>query len=211
MYSKETELKNLAVLQVMGSRILLTPACLLRRSEVPRIRQFAESTVPRYDDLDFKFHFRLDRSTTEILLTKLAHSELPSDLRISSGRKAITLSKQLLMILWFAWNIESYRTMSDRFAVSPSTFHSVCRRVATVIVGDIMPQVIKWPTTAAERAQVTEGFQRLGRLANTLGAVDGTHIRITAPHNHPESYFNRKHFRFIFKEFVEVTYGSHMS
>lgn len=102
VYSSEMQLKNLAVLQLQRYQAHLIPACLFRRCEVPRIRQFAESTVPRYDDLDFKFHFRLDRSTTEILITKLAHSEgLPSDLATSRGKAPVTLSKQLLMFLWF--------------------------------------------------------------------------------------------------------------
>ena len=84
--------------------------------------------------------------------------------------------------------------MSDRFGVSQSTYHTVCGRIADAITTDVTPRVITWPNSEAKRQSIAEGFRRIGRLPNTLGAVDGTHIRITAPREHPQSYFNRKHF-----------------
>ncbi|XP_071816616.1 putative nuclease HARBI1 [Apostichopus japonicus] len=84
--------------------------------------------------------------------------------------------------------------MSDRFGVSQSTYHNVCCRVAEAIVTDVMPRLVSWPVSDASKRAVSEGFRRIGRLPNTLGAVDGTHIRITAPREFPQSYFNRKHF-----------------
>ncbi|PIK59044.1 putative nuclease HARBI1 [Apostichopus japonicus] len=78
--------------------------------------------------------------------------------------------------------------MSDRFGVSQSTYHNVCCRVAEAIVTDGMPRLVSWPVSDASKRAVSEGFRRIGRLPNTLGAVDGTHIRITAPREFPQSY-----------------------
>ena len=41
---------------------------LLDRNKIPKIEQFAELTVPRYTNANFRHHFRMSRETVEILV-----------------------------------------------------------------------------------------------------------------------------------------------
>lgn len=55
----------------------------------------------------------------------------------------------------------------------------------------LAPAFIIWPDE--ERAEVIRnGFYGNSTFPNVLGAIDGTHINIPAPHEHQESYVNRK-------------------
>ncbi|KAJ8047831.1 hypothetical protein HOLleu_06940 [Holothuria leucospilota] len=100
IHSEESELQNFAVLQ-NTTGILPILASTFRRGEVPRVRGFIENTVQRYDDLDFKFHFRLDRCTSDILINYLGNSNIRTPETYLGGTPALTLKKQLLMFLWF--------------------------------------------------------------------------------------------------------------
>ncbi|KAJ8045166.1 hypothetical protein HOLleu_08114 [Holothuria leucospilota] len=101
MYSSEREIQNVLMIgQTMTTLPILARA--IRRNKVPRVHAFAEHTVLQYDDLDFKFHFRLQRCTVEVLLHQLGNSSIPTPENSFGGTKALTLKKQLLMFLWFA-------------------------------------------------------------------------------------------------------------
>lgn len=53
------------------------------------------------------------------------------------------------------------------------------------------PQFIVWPDTA-RASKVMNGFSATSSFPGVIGAIDGTHINIPAPHKHPETYVNRK-------------------
>jgi hypothetical protein len=45
--------------------------------------------------------------------------------------------------------------------------------------------------------KIMDDFYAASQFPNVLGAIDGKHIRIVAPHNHPQVYINRKKFHSI--------------
>lgn len=53
------------------------------------------------------------------------------------------------------------------------------------------PKFIKWPTGECAK-EVARDFERYSGFPNVRGAIDGTHIKIRAPHNDPQSFINRK-------------------
>lgn len=56
---------------------------------------------------------------------------------------------------------------------------------------NLSPMFIKWPNE--ERAiEISNGFLQISGFPNVIGAIDGTHINIRAPHLDPECYVNRK-------------------
>ena len=57
-------------------------------------------------------------------------------------------------------------------------------------------QFIKWPTNANVNKTKADFYDVAG-FPNVLGAVDGTHIPIQAPHEDEASYVNRKHYHSI--------------
>lgn len=53
------------------------------------------------------------------------------------------------------------------------------------------PNCITWPSE--ERSmEIHNGFFAVSSFPKVIGAIDGTHINIPAPHENPECYVNRK-------------------
>ena len=79
------------------------------------------------------------------------------------------------------------------FNLTQSSVYRVTRRVCRTIVSNLVPQFIKWP--GSERAkEIMDSFEEFNGLPRCMGAIDGTHITIKAPRNHPAQYINRKNF-----------------
>jgi hypothetical protein len=49
----------------------------------------------------------------------------------------------------------------------------------------------------AQRNKIKADFFRVGDFPNVIGTVDGTHVRIQAPHEDEPSFVNRKGFHSI--------------
>ncbi|CAB4411933.1 unnamed protein product [Rhizophagus irregularis] len=75
-----------------------------------------------------------------------------------------------------------------------STFSYALRDFINVIVTKFLAEKIVFPNTESEINEITNGFKSTGRIPNVIGAIDGNHIPIKAPHLFPVDYFNRKGF-----------------
>ncbi|EEC13650.1 hypothetical protein IscW_ISCW011723 [Ixodes scapularis] len=84
---------------------------------------FVSDVVPRYTDTQFKEHFRMYRSTFEVLLQLTEHY-----LATTIGVRVPTAIK-VLMTLWLLGHQESYRGAADRFGVHKSTLHFVVSEI----------------------------------------------------------------------------------
>nr|XP_011424993.3 putative nuclease HARBI1 [Crassostrea gigas] len=59
-----------------------------------------------------------------------------------------------------------------------------------------MSSVIQWPR-GAKAQETSDAFGEISGFLNVLGAVDGSHIPITAPKENPNAYYNRKKFHSV--------------
>lgn len=73
-----------------------------------------------------------------------------------SGRSAIPLDKQVLMLLYWLAHQEQFRLLGDRFNVSESTAHTLCHRLIEIITQELSAKFIQWPD--AERQRVISNF-----------------------------------------------------
>ena len=79
-----------------------------REDSKPRILGYVEKVVPLYYDQDFRRHFRLSRSTFDVLVHKASTwKELSLD-RSRGGRVAIPVVNQLLITLWYLGTQETF-------------------------------------------------------------------------------------------------------
>lgn len=109
-----------------------------------RIGGYFERIVPMYSEVDFKSHFRMGRSTMEILCQDIIATEMiPRE--PNRGRECISPDKQILMSIWMLANQEGYRQISDRFDVTLSSVFRCFKRVCGTLVS-ISSRVISWPT-----------------------------------------------------------------
>ncbi|XP_066585183.1 putative nuclease HARBI1 [Prorops nasuta] len=88
-----------------------------------------------------------------------------------------------------------FRCLSDRFGIGKGTAWRCVRKVVDALYEQVK-NVIKWPTREEALKTSTYLHQKYG-FPNTIGAIDGTHIKISAPQNHPETYINRKGYHSI--------------
>lgn len=72
-----------------------------------KIWGFAEQTVPRFKDHQFRQHFRMSPTTFENLLKRIHDSD--NDYIIHSGHPELTVEKQVMATVWYLANIESFR------------------------------------------------------------------------------------------------------
>jgi hypothetical protein len=124
-----------------------------KRVDIPRVENYYEVTIPRYSPDDFKSHFRLTRETFQSTCQRLSQTEEFNKLK----GPIPNVEKDLLMFLWYIGNLESYRSMADRFETSKGSFHSVVKRMSSALAG-IMPEVMKWPNTQADFIKTSREF-----------------------------------------------------
>ncbi len=151
-------------------------------------------------NFEFKKHFRLTRSTFEWLCC-----EIISLLRRNSNESSMiefAWEQKISASLQFLATGECFRSIGNRFGMGISTFSYALREFISIIIKKILPEKIIFPSTELEINKITSGFKKLRRIPNVIGAIDGSHIPIKAPHLFPIDYFNRKGFYSIVLQVV---------
>lgn len=152
---------------------------------MPKVAGYAETVLERMADYDFKTHCRLHRSTFDLLLETIK-------VNLENETRPTSPDKMLLITLWTLATPECYRSVGCRFGVSKST---VCRILRSTIdaIFELASTTIKWPG-ATEAQNIISANSSTTGFPGVLGAIDGTHIPITAPRHSPGTYINRKGF-----------------
>lgn len=94
------------------------------------------------------------------------------------------------MFLWYVANTITFRQLSNLFDICKSSAWKVIVRVSSWLVG-ISHNYIKWPQGDEVLIQLRKFEDRKG-IPGIIGAIDGTHIKISAPNTNKRSYYNRK-------------------
>ncbi|KAK2727594.1 putative nuclease HARBI1 isoform X1 [Artemia franciscana] len=168
--------------------ILTTRVSTVSRRNVPKVAGYEEIVTERMQDYDFKTHFRLHRSTFDLLLGKI-NIKLQNQTRPTSR---CSPNKMLLITLWILATPESYRSVGCRFGVCKKTVFKVIRRTIDAIY-EMASTTIKWPG-ATEAQNIISANSSTAGFPGVLGAIDGTHIPIRTPQHSSGTYINRKGF-----------------
>ncbi|XP_046559133.1 uncharacterized protein LOC124268152 [Haliotis rubra] len=132
-----------------------------------RMREYVQSTVSRYSPDDFHMHFRMSRTTVEILMGEIASS--------MSRCVSQSLEGKVLSSLWFLCTRESYREVGDKFGIDRGRHRIVMEFCKSVC--NLSPRYIAGPSEVqAERIMTT--FENKTGFPQVLGCIDGTHIDI---------------------------------
>ncbi|CAH2011892.1 unnamed protein product [Acanthoscelides obtectus] len=160
-----------------------------------KIENFAEVTVPQFSDRQFQQHFRMSPTTFEDLLEKL--SVVFHNRPDGPGRFPVPMEKQAMIALWCLSNLESFRSVGDRFGISKSTCWDVLYRTChSILALNQHFGIIAWPT-GENALGIIRCFQEISRFKGVPGCIDGSHIKILPPKNYPNSYCNRKSFHSV--------------
>lgn len=116
---------------------------------------------------------------------------------VQRGRPSITPEKKLLISLWFISHQDTVHRMSDRFNVTDSSILRCRDQIFSVVLYSLKKKFIFLPDDENVKNTIINDFYTTSQFPNVLGVIDGTHIRIVAPHGHPQAYVNRKKFHSI--------------
>uniref|UniRef100_A0A3Q2QA82 Protein ALP1-like n=1 Tax=Fundulus heteroclitus TaxID=8078 RepID=A0A3Q2QA82_FUNHE len=170
-------------------RLLITAALRARGQIVLKAGGQWEAMLNADDDA-FRRHFGLSKAQFASLLTRLQERGVAKE--HSQGLPPVPASKRVLMFLWYMANQNSFREMSDRFDVSPSSAHRIVLGVLAAVCA-MGPTFVSWPD-AGERASSAAAFQRVCGLGGVIGAVDGCHVRVQRPAVRGGDYMNGRCF-----------------
>ena len=152
---------------------------------------FWEHTISSWtEDRLWIANFRMKKSTFYFICEQLSPALKRRHTRF---RMSIPVEKRVAICLWHLATGEDLRSLGWRFDVAKSTSCEIINDVCQAIVKILLPKFITWPTGNALRA-VVDGFASEWNFPQCAGAIDGTHIPITAPPDNPAYYYNRKRF-----------------
>ena len=118
-------------------------SCCFVRRNLTRIQNYFESTVSNYFGDEFAAHFRMTRTTAELLTKEVINTgRIP--LGNPLGRPSIPPEKQVLVFLWALATQESTREIADRFDITYSSVSRTVVRVTEAVCG-LKNQYIRWP------------------------------------------------------------------
>ncbi|KAI4455693.1 hypothetical protein MML48_9g00008709 [Holotrichia oblita] len=168
---------------------------------ITKIYGFAESVVHRMVGDEFKSHFRLTSTKFEGLLTKLHATKDTSGHVEKGGTPKMPLEKEMLITIWYLVNIESFRSVANRFGISKSTCWDVLYRTCKLVLAMNNKYKVLWWPNRQRSVQIIEAFKRKG-MPGVIGAIDGCHMRLVAPVKHHVSYINRKGYHSVLLQAV---------
>ena len=125
-------------------------------------------------------------------ITNLIRDDL---LRKTRRNHSLDPSIQVLIALRFFASGSFLQTIGDTFGVDKSTVSRVVRDVCTALAGK-QSQFIKWPSNDEKQVSKIKFFDVAG-FPCVIGCIDGTHVRIQAPHEHENDFVNRKGYHSI--------------
>ncbi|XP_011313338.1 putative nuclease HARBI1 [Fopius arisanus] len=158
------------------------------RRRIPRIQNFVETVIVRYTNVEFKEHFRMNRTTFEYLLF-LMRPDVEGELR-EFGGVTINPEKRLYITLYVLGTPDSYRSVTTKFGVGKATARRAVKRVVKALC-KMRTYFIRWPSHR-EALETAMRIEQWYKFPGVIGVVDGTHINIAAPNTDPQAYINRK-------------------
>jgi len=116
------------------------------------------------------------------------------------GREQLPIRTQLLVTVYYMANQATVRRIADKFGMSESSVIK-SRRNVTGALNTLLETFVKWPAQL-DIVQTSDAFLSKSGISGIIGAIDGTHIPISAPFENHEYYVNRKGFHSILMQAV---------
>lgn len=162
-----------------------------QRDDVPKVTEFIDGVVRRFDDFQFRKHFRVPR---KVCCSVIAEYESSRFYYKATGRGPYTqktAEEHVLSFLWFAANKTSERAVAVLFGMAESTLHGIIGRVASFLES-ISERIIRFPDSNEEKSQCSAKFEKIAGFPQVLGCVDGTYVETRCPaHKIASTYTNR--------------------
>ena len=139
-------------------------------------------------EAEVKSRYRFSRDSIQYITDTLA----PDLERPTERNHALKPQEQVLVALRFFASGSFLELVGDTVGGIPKcTVSRIVSRVSTALARK-QNQFIRWPSTAAERQEIKQGFFVKGGFPGVIGCIDGTHVRIQGQSAHESNFVNRK-------------------
>lgn len=142
------------------------------------------------DDDDWFESFKMKKETFKFICDTL-HEPLKPKPNPYTKRASITVSEQVAICIFYLGSCAELRVIGEIFGYAKSTIWKCVKRVCDAIVELLLHTWIRMPSDE-ECEQQAIFFQARTGLPQITGAIDGSHIPITAPQKGLSDYINRK-------------------
>ncbi len=165
------------------------------------LRHFRErkDVLTVYDDNELVKRFRFDRAGI-IYLTDLVRDCLQSP---TERNYAISPELKIAITLRYLATGKMQMCNGDDLGPSQSTISCVINDTLNALTSpSIVQQFVQFPVNVRDIQRKQAAFMNIAGFPGVIGVIDGTHVRITAPHDNEAEYVNRKHFHSINTQIV---------
>ena len=166
--------------------MLLILILLIRRRKIKRVFHYSSEWQSRIFDgmnpLQFHEHFRMSKEQFHLTLNLFRQNE--------SNMSSTELKLNLLIFLYFLGHTSVLRCMRELFGLPLSNIFRWVK-ILGFFFQENSHRFIKLPGLR-ECNHLSQGFQLLGDIEETILAIDGTHIPIKRPAVRGHLYYNRK-------------------
>ena len=146
-----------------------------------------------YTDYELRCSYRFGKEAINYIVDLVAEEITPD----TNCNHAVSVEMQILITLRFLASGSFLLVIGDTFlGFHKSTYSRVVRCVSQALTGKLS-DFVTFPSTRAERDEIKQGLFRIGGFPCAIGCIDGTHIRITAPHENEPDFVNRKGYHSI--------------
>ncbi|KAL1478155.1 hypothetical protein MTO96_035177 [Rhipicephalus appendiculatus] len=128
------------------------------RRERPKVDNFVADVVASYDDEEFRRHFRLGRSTCEMLTRQFTASPQYPKNDSHGGTPQKSAEEHISAFFWYAGNKATFRSVAQLFGMAESMVHGVVDRVEDCLEA-VAPSYLKMPRTEEEKQQTSACFK----------------------------------------------------
>lgn len=142
----------------------------------------------RNEDHLWREHFRVNRNTFDYICGLVRPYIVRQDTLL---RESIPVEKRVAIALWRLATGNSFRTIGLTFGVGRCTAMNIKDEFCAALLRRAN-EFIKFPKTEDETRKAIQDFANISTFPQVVGALDGSHIHIAAPHDSPNSYINRK-------------------
>ncbi|XP_064605748.1 putative nuclease HARBI1 [Liolophura sinensis] len=162
----------------------------------PNRRHFKErrDCLNEYNDRELLERFRLDAAGIWYI-ESLVRDDVVSG---SNRNRALTPMQKVLITLRFLATGKMQLCNGDDMGVSqPTVSRAITATVRSLSSNRLIAQFIRFPLTAREIREKHEAFYAAAQFPSNVGAIDGTHVQITAPTTYENEFVNRHHYHSI--------------
>ena len=154
---------------------------------------FDQNLLGSFNAREFKGRMRMDVSTFEYLCNTLAPYMLRQD---TNMRLAVPVQVKVAIAISRLATGNSMQSIVDLYKIGLSTSQLAVSQFTCVVKSALLKTYIRWPT-ASVMEKFADEFQDIHGIPYVVGAVDGSHIPIVAPHLYAADYYNRKDFHSV--------------